>query len=141
MIQGICHAGISVRDMEKSLWFYTEVLGGRLILEIEEPKGTPWIIQIQYEDGSCIELFYPRAEFPLGDKLGRNHFCFGVADIEEVERRLDRYGVDITVRPRKVRDGNLQLWCRDPNGYPVEFIQFLPGSPQVTHYEEKKIFW
>ena len=141
MIQGICHAGISVRDMEKSLWFYTEVLGGRLILEIEEPKGTPWIIQIQYPDGSCIELFYPRAEFPLGDQLGRNHFCFGVDDIYEVERRLDQYGIEMTVRPKRVRDGNMQIWCLDPNGYRVEFIQYMPGCPQVERYEEKKVFW
>jgi len=140
MVKGVLHAGISTRDMEQSVWFYAEVLGGRVMMEIEEPKGTPWIVCVQYPDGTCVELFYPRAEFPLGTELGRNHLCLSVSDIHELERRLDQCGVKITVRPKKVRDGNLQLWCTDPNGYSVEFIQLLPGCPQLVH-GEKVVLW
>ncbi|NLZ99767.1 MAG: VOC family protein [Clostridiaceae bacterium] len=140
MVDGIIHAGISTRDMDKSIWFYSEVLGGRVIMEIEEPKGTPWIVTVQYPNGTCVELFYPRADFPLGTKLGRNHLCLGVSDIHAIEERLDTYGVTVTGRATKVRDGNMQVWCIDPNGYRVEFIQYIPGAPQLTH-GEKKVFW
>ena len=39
MVKGIFHAGVSTRDMEESLRFYCDVLGGTRIMEIEEPKG------------------------------------------------------------------------------------------------------
>ena len=141
MIKGLLHAGISTRDMEQSLHFYIDVLGGRVIMEIEEPKGTPWIVCVQYPDGSCLELFYPRADFPLGTELGRNHVCLAVDDIHALERRLDQFGVAISSRPEQVRDGNLQLWCTDPNGYPVEFIQLMPGCPQLSRPTEPVVLW
>lgn len=132
MVKGMCHAGISTTDMEKSLWFYGELLGGRLILEVEEPKGTPWIKTLQFSDGTCIELFYPRKEFPLGKELGRNHVCFSVSQIEELEQRLRSHGVSITQEVKTARDGNKQFWCLDPNGYRVEFIELMPGCPQLS---------
>ena len=141
MVKGVLHVGLSTRDMEKSLWFYGAVLGGCVIMEIEEPKGTPWIVYLQYPDGTCIELFYPRAAFPLGRELGRNHLCLSVDDIYALERHLDQNGIEITSRPKQVRDTNLQLWCTDPNGYPVEFIQLMPGCPQLSDLKEPVTLW
>ena len=132
MIIGLSHVGISTRDMEGSLRFYIQVLGGRHILQVQEPKGTPWIENIQFPNGTCVELFYPQPEqFPLGTQLGRNHLSFVVEDIHALEKHLDEYNVMITSRPKIVRDGNWQLWCTDPNGYPVEFMQYMPGCPQL----------
>lgn len=132
MIKGLCHTGISTIDMEASIRFYCNILGGRLILEVEEPKGTPWIKTVQFPDGTCIELFYPRTEFPLGKELGRNHFCFSVENITEVESLLSKNQISITQSPKLARDGNMQMWCLDPNGYRVEFVEFLPGCPQLS---------
>lgn len=133
MVIGLAHSGLSTRDMEKSIQFYTQILDGRIIMEIEEPKGAPWIVTVQFADGSCVELFYPRPQrFPLGTALGRNHLAFRVDDIQALYRRLSDFRVPITSPPKIVRDGNWQLWCTDPNGYPVEFLQYLPGCPQLT---------
>lgn len=132
MVIGLAHGGISTRDMEKSIDFYTRLLGGRVIMEIEEPKGTPWIVAVQFPDGSCVELFHPRPEqFPLGTALGRNHLAFRVEDIQALYRLLLDEGVPVTVVPRVARDGNLQMWCTDPNNYPVEFLQYVPDCPQL----------
>lgn len=137
MVVGISHIGLSTRDMAGSIRFYTEILGGRIIMEVEEPKGTPWIVNVQFEDGSSIELFYPRPEkFPLGTELGRNHPAFRVDDIHALERRLVSYGVPITSPARIVRDGNWQLWCTDPNGYSVEFMEYVPDCPQLKRGEK-----
>ena len=132
MVRGIAHTGISTRDMGKSIVFYTSILGGRVIMEIEEPKGTPWIVTVQYPDGTCVELFYPRPEqFPLGTELGRNHIAFRVGDIHDLHQKLLDSNVEVTVPPRIARDGNWQMWCIDPNGYPVEFLQYTSGCPQL----------
>jgi catechol 2,3-dioxygenase-like lactoylglutathione lyase family enzyme len=107
-------------------------LGGNRIIQVQEPKGTPWIETVQYEDGTCVELFYPRPDqYPLGTQLGKNHLCFSVENIRELEERLDECGITVTSRPKIVRDGNWQLWCQDPNGYPIEFMQYMPGCPQL----------
>lgn len=141
MVTGLAHSGISTRDMAKSLDFYVRILGGRIIMEIEEPRGSPWIVTVQYPDGSCIELFYPRPEqFPLGDQLGRNHLALRVEDIRETEALLDQNQVPITSRPKIVRDGNWQLWCTDPNGYPVEFLEYTPDCPQLNR-GPRRILW
>ena len=132
MITGLLHAAISVRDMERSLAFYRDLLGGRIIFKKDEPAGCPFIICLQYPGGSCLELFYPRSEYPLGDQLGRNHFCLITDDIFETERALCSAGIPVTSRPKIVSDGNYQLWCEDPNGYRVEIMQLMPGCPQLT---------
>lgn len=132
MVKGLCHTGISTVDMEKSIWFYCDLLGGRIILEVEEPKGTPWIKTVRFPDGTCLELFYQRAEFPLGKDLGRNHFCFAVEHIEALSQALHAHGITVTQEVMIARDGNKQLWCLDPNGYRVEFMEFMPGCPQLS---------
>ena len=141
MVIGLSHVGISTRNMAESIDFYTRILGGEILMEIEEPKGSPWIANVQYQDGTCVALFYPRPQqFPLGTELGRNHLSLRVDDIRELERVLDENGVTITSRPKIVRDGNWQLWCLDPNGYPVEFMEYVPGCPQLTH-GPKRVLW
>lgn len=141
MVLGLAHIGISTKDMEKSIRFYTEILGGKILMEIEEPKGTPWIVTVIYPDGSCVELFYPRPQqFPLGDKLGRNHLALRVDDIRALEARLDAWSVPITSRPKIVRDGNWQLWCTDSNGYPVEFLEYTPACPQLNPGEKLVLY-
>lgn len=141
MVTGLAHGGISTRDMEKSIRFYTGLLGGRIIMEIEEPKGTPWIVTVQFPDGSCVELFYPRPEqFPLGTALGRNHLAFRVEDIQALYRRLQESGVPVTTPPRIARDRNWQMWCQDPNGYPVEFLQYVPDCPQLRQGPAVKLY-
>lgn len=134
MVTGLAHAGISTRDMEKSVIFYTEIMGGTIILKIEEPKGTPWIQLVQFPDRSCVELFYPRPEqFPLGTQLGRNHLAFRVDDIHALHQKLLDHQVPVTTAPRIARDGNWQMWCTDPNGYPVEIMQYTEGCPQLGY--------
>ena len=132
MITGLLHAAVSVRDMDESLAFYRGLLGAKVIFTKDEPEGCPLIVCLQFPDGSCLELFYPRAEYPLGGELGRNHFCLITDDIEETQRSLDAAGVEITSRARRVSDGNMLIWCLDPNGYRVEIMQLMPGCPQLT---------
>lgn len=129
-VRGLAHAAITVRDMEGSLKFYQVVFGAKKIMDIEEPKGTPLIEYLQFPDGTCLELFYPRKETPLGHQLGRNHLAFYTDDMEACYKRLCEYQVAVPAPPKTARDGNRQLWCTDPNGYQVELIEYVEGCPQ-----------
>ena len=132
MIRGLAHTGLSTRDMEASLDFYTRLFEGKIIMKIEEPKGTPWIEMLRFPDGSLLELFYPRPEqFPLSDKLGRNHLAFRTDDIAAMHGLLLENGIQGVTDIKVARDGNLQMWCTDPNGYRIEIMEYGPDAPQL----------
>ena len=134
MTIGLAHTGLSTKDMAKSLWFYTELFNGKVIIKIEEPKGTPWIEMIRFDDYSILELFYPRPEqFPLGNQLGRNHICFKTDDIEALHKKLVENNVDGITNIQLARDGNKQMWCIDPNGYKIEIMEYTPTCPQLNN--------
>lgn len=132
MVRGIFHTAISVRDMDRSLQFYCNCLGGKHIFTIQQPIGRNHIESIQYPDGTFIELFYPDPVRPLGTHLGNHHFSFYCDDIFETEKLLRSNGVTILSEAKIVRDSNWQLWCLDPNGYRVEIMQVMPNCPQRT---------
>lgn len=130
---GLAHTGISTKDMQKSLWFYTEMFDGKIIMKIEEPKGTPWIEMVRFSDYSILELFYPRPDkFPLGDKLGRNHLAFKTDDIKGLREKLIANKVEGITEIITARDGNLQMWCLDPNDYRIEILEYKKDAPQIT---------
>ena len=135
MVVGLSHTGLTTKDMDKSIWFYTNIFDGKLILNVEEPKGTPWIKLIRFRDGSMLELFYPREQFPLSDKQGRNHIAFRVDDIESMREKLLKNNIEGITDIILARDGNKQMWCVDPNGYRVEIMEYQEGCPQLGNGE------
>jgi len=125
MIIGLLHAAIVVKDMDASLSFYQDLLGGKPFFKKNDDDGNPVLIILQYQNGTCIELFYPRSDRPIEPLPAVNHFCLIAADIRECEKALDDNGIEIISRPVRAADGNMQLWCRDPNGYRVEIMQIM----------------
>lgn len=132
MIRGIFHTAVTVRDMEKTLWFYCNLLGGRHIFTIQHPDGRKHIESVQYPDGTFLEFFYPDPLRPLGNHLGNHHFSLYCDDIFETAQLLRSHDITILSDPAIVRDQNWQLWCLDPNGYRVEIMQVMPDCPQRT---------
>jgi catechol 2,3-dioxygenase-like lactoylglutathione lyase family enzyme len=58
------------------------------------------------------------------------HFCLEVKDIEAVARELNEKGVDVT--PLKVgMDHSKQIWIKDPDGNPIEFMEYTEQSLQI----------
>lgn len=132
MIQGIFHSAVSVVDMDKTLHFYCDILGGKKLFQIGQPPGRRHIVSVLYPNGTFLEFFYPDPDKPVGKELGNIHFALITDDIFETERLLSSHGVTILSRPKIVRDKNWQLWCLDPNGYRVEIMQLVPECPQLT---------
>ena len=129
MINGIFHSAVTVIDMERTLEFYCLILGGERMFTIEAPKGHPHITSVRFADDTFLEFFYPDSAKPATGNAD-HHFALSTDDIFATEKLLDAHGVEILSRPKIVRDGNWQLWCRDPNGYRVEIMQIMPGCPQ-----------
>jgi catechol 2,3-dioxygenase-like lactoylglutathione lyase family enzyme len=138
-ITGIAHIAITVKDMGKSLDFYTRALGFKKAFEIPDPEtGRPWINYLYIGGGQFIELFYDGLkDNPWSEELrGFNHICLQVDDIHGVVEGLRKAGVEVTDGPKQGCDYNWQAWILDPDGIRVELMQIDPKSPHHKAIEE-----
>ena len=138
-ITGIAHIAITVRDMEKSLDFYTRVLGFKKAFSITDPKtGEPWIEYLYMGNGQFTELFYGgKKNNPWSGELsGFNHICLQVDDINSVVEHVKKEGVEITDEVKQGLDNNWQAWIKDPDGIRIEFMQIGERSPQYKAIQE-----
>jgi lactoylglutathione lyase len=133
-ITGIAHIAVTVKNMEKSLDFYTRVLGFKKAFTIPNPAGEPWIEYLYIGNGQFAELFYGgEKDNPWSGELrGFNHICLQVDDIHSVVEHVKKEGVELTVEPKQGVDKNWQAWIKDPDGIRIEFMQIDEQSP---HYK------
>jgi catechol 2,3-dioxygenase-like lactoylglutathione lyase family enzyme len=132
MIKGIAHTAYIVKDMDKSLHFYCEVLGFPKVFELPKPDGAPGLIYVKVADGQFIELFYEGVhpyEFNRAN-VGYYHLCLEVDGIQEIAEHMATHGVEVFIGPKQGRDTNWQCWVKDPDGNRIEFMQMNPDSPQ-----------
>ncbi|MDR0909877.1 MAG: VOC family protein [Spirochaetaceae bacterium] len=133
-ITGIAHLAVTAKDMDKSLDFYTRVLGFKKVFEIPNPKdGSPWIVYIYVGGNQFIELFYGGVKpysFDDADR-GWNHICLCVDDIFAVCKDIEARGWTLDVQPNQGVDYNYQAWLKDPDGIRIELMQIDPKSPHA----------
>lgn len=131
-ITGIGHAAIRVKDVDRTLAFYTGKLGFEEMFRLER-DGRLWIIYLRINDDQYLEVF-PDAEndrAPDAGKNGLNHICLTISSIDDALAELEAAGVPL-MRPRTVgADGNPQAWIEDPDGNRVELMQMTPDSKQA----------
>jgi lactoylglutathione lyase len=124
----LLHTMIRVRDLDRSIDFYTRLLGMNLIRKKDYPGGEFTLAFVGYgdeKDNSVIELTYnwPRKEpYAIGDGYG--HMAIGVADIYRTCDRLAKEGVKIPRPPGPMKHGGSVIaFIEDPDGYKIELIE------------------
>jgi lactoylglutathione lyase len=140
-ITGIAHLAITVKDMKKSLDFYTRILGFKKAFEIPEPQtGAPWIEYLYIGNRQFIELFYNGSKDNpwSGELRGFNHLCLEVDDIHAVAEWLKKEGAEVTDGPKQGCDHNWQAWIKDPDGVRIELMQIDGQSPHRKAIQELK---
>ena len=122
------HTMIRVRDLDKSIDFYTRLLGMRLLRRKDYPSGEFTLAFVGYGDesgGAVIELTHNwgRTEaYELGTGFG--HLAIGVPDIYAACEKLGREGVKIPRPPGPMKHGGSVIaFIEDPDGYKIELIQ------------------
>lgn len=114
------HASLIVADTEISLEFYHGILG--LAVDPGRPDlGYPgaWL-QLGEHQIHLLELPNPDQHRENPDHGGRDrHLALSIRDLAVLEEVLNRAGIDYT----RSRSGRAALFCRDPDGNVLEFIQ------------------
>jgi catechol 2,3-dioxygenase-like lactoylglutathione lyase family enzyme len=135
MIKGLAHVALTVEDMEKSLHFYTDILGLKHAFQVKDDKGQPWIEYVQTGPRQFIELFHggKNKHEPIDREIGVHHLCLRVDDVNLVADDLEAKGVSLDVKPKRGKGGNYQCWVRDPDGNKIEFLQPDADSPHMAY--------
>ena len=119
------HTMIRVKDLDRSVAFYTGPLGMKELRRREVPEGKYTLVFVGYGDGPEVELTHnwDRAQpYEIGGGFG--HLAVGMPDVYAACERMRGEGVTITREPGPVKFGTTVIaFVEDPDGYKVELIQ------------------
>jgi lactoylglutathione lyase len=123
----ILHTMLRVGDLQRSIDFYTKVLGMQLLRTTDRPDQKYSLAFVGYgsnPEHAEIELTYNHgvSSYELGSAYG--HIALGVPDAYGACDRIRAAGGNITREPGPVKGGNTVIaFVTDPDGYKIELIQ------------------
>jgi lactoylglutathione lyase len=123
----ILHTMIRVGDLQRSLDFYTQVLGMRLLRKTDYPGGRFTNAFVGYDEESrsaVLELTHnwDTASYDLG--TGYGHVAIEVDDAYRACEDVKRRGGKVTREPGPMKHGTTVIaFVEDPDGYKIEFVQ------------------
>ena len=123
----ILHTMLRVGNMERSVNFYTQILGMKLLRTTERPEQKYSLAFVGYDDekrSAVLELTYNYGveRYELGSAFG--HVAIGVPDVKQACERVRASGGKVTREPGPVKGGTSVIaFVEDPDGYKLEFIE------------------
>lgn len=119
------HTMIRVGDLDKSIKFYTEVLGMKLSRKKDYPEGEFTLAFLGFaDDPEFLELTYNWGtdKYDLGNGYG--HMAFGVDDIYATCEKIEQAGGKVVRPPGPMKHGTTVIaFIEDPDSYKVELIE------------------
>ncbi len=123
----ILHTMLRVADLERSLRFYIEVLGMRLLRRKDYPEGKFTLAFVGYgdeTDTAVIELTHNWGveRYELGDAFG--HIAVAVDDAYKACEEVRRRGGKVTREAGPMKHGTTVIaFIEDPDTYKIELIE------------------
>ncbi|MDO8298899.1 lactoylglutathione lyase [Lacisediminimonas sp.] len=123
----LLHTMLRVGDMQRSIDFYTKVLGMKLLRTTDRPEQKYTLAFVGYEsnpDQAEIELTYNYGvdKYEMGTAYG--HIAVGVADAYQTCANAKALGANVTRDAGPVQGGTTVIaFIQDPDGYKIELIQ------------------
>lgn len=123
----LLHTMLRVGNLERSIEFYTEVLGMRLLRQKEYPEGEFSLAFVGYGEESetaVIELTYNWGTDSYDLGTGYGHVALGVDDIYATCDEIKKRGGKVTREPGPMKHGSTVIaFVEDPDGYKIELIE------------------
>lgn len=123
----LLHTMLRVGNLEKSIAFYTNVLGMRVLRQKEYPDGKFTLAYLGYDDESrsaVLELTYNwgTESYDMGTAYG--HIAIGVDDVYAACDRIKASGGKVVREAGPMKGGNTVIaFVEDPDGYKVELLE------------------
>ena len=141
---GVRHLGIVVKDLNRAMWFYKELLG--LELQRRMVENGPCIDTVLALGGVEVETVKLRAKEGITQIelvsfrshpvsllenvrtliAGPTHVAFTVDDLDKLYVDMSSAGIEFNCPPQVSPDGKVLLtYCKDPDGTLVELVEIL----------------
>lgn len=125
----LLHTMLRVGDMNRSIDFYTKVIGMNLIRTVDRPDQQYSLAYLGFGSGNAdgqaeLELTYNYgvSTYDMGSAYG--HIAIAVPDAYAACDKIKRAGGHITREAGPVKGGNTVIaFVQDPDGYKIELIQ------------------
>lgn len=123
----LLHTMLRVGDLDKSIAFYTEVLGMRALRRQDYPEGRFTLAFVGYDDeseGTVIELTHnwDTPSYDIGNGFG--HLAVAVPDAYRACDEIRARGGKVVREAGPMKHGSTVIaFVEDPDGYKVELIQ------------------
>ncbi|ACR30121.1 lactoylglutathione lyase [Burkholderia glumae] len=121
------HTMLRVGDLDRSIQFYTGLLGMKLLRRNDYPEGRFTLAFVGYEaesTGTVIELTHnwDTPSYEIGTGFG--HLAIEVDDAYAACERIKAQGGKVTREAGPMKHGTTVIaFVEDPDGYKIEFIQ------------------
>ena len=128
----ILHTMLRVGDMQRSIEFYTKVLGMKLLRTSDNEEYKYSLAFVGFGDessGAVIELTYNWgvSEYEMGTAFG--HIALGVDDVAATCKAIKQAGGKVVREAGPVKGGSTIIaFVEDPDGYKIELIQNKQAS-------------
>lgn len=123
----ILHTMLRIGDLDRSLHFYTQVLGMRLLRRNDYPAGKFTLVFVGFDDeenSAVIELTYNWGvdHYELGSAFG--HIAIAVEDAAATCETIRQRGGKIVREAGPMKGGTTVIaFVEDPDGYKIELIE------------------
>ena len=125
----LLHTMLRVGDLQRSIDFYTRILGMQLLRKSDNPEYKYTLAFVGYgtnPEHAELELTYNWGvdKYEIGTAFG--HVALGVADVAAACERIRGAGGNVTREAGPVKGGTTIIaFVTDPDGYKIELIQRL----------------
>ncbi|MBO9523602.1 MAG: VOC family protein [Nocardioidaceae bacterium] len=153
MIQGFSHVGVAVSDLERSVAFYTAVLGFTVLYRMDFANDEVAVTMEQ--EGAFRSAMLVRGDIRVEllqwedvpitgggrrpmTELGFTHLSFRVDDIGELDEAVAAYGGEVVAHTRQVLGdpgdpaAPRLVYLTDPDGTRIELMQNVPDLRAPT---------
>lgn len=119
LISGFDHISLLVADVDRALDFYHRLLGLAVLPRPHFAFAGAWLDLGGGQSLHLLCLPNPDAQRCAPDHVGRDqHLALRVASIALIRQQLTQAGISFTMS----RSGRDSVFCRDPDGYGIEFV-------------------
>ena len=143
MIRRLAHLCFVTDDLDRMVDFYSKTIGLPVKFSFKNAGGEIFGHYLECGDSTFVEIFDRvlkhkqwGGELEELKKSGGhyNHFCMEVTGLPDFKAKLEARGLKLT-DIKTGMDHSLQSWTSDPDGNPIEFMEYTSRSLQLQHGE------
>jgi lactoylglutathione lyase len=127
-VKKLLHTRMRVSDMDRTIAFYTDVLGLEVLERKTSPRGSHLAFLRVPNSEELIELCSFPASGPVHVQEDLVHLAFQVENLDDAIASLHKKGIRVTDGPTATSSGSRFIFIDAPDGYEVELIERPAGA-------------